>query len=65
MIELCIKVSNSEHSYTHKILSSEDVFLSQEDSRLSAWVKEAVDKFKDLSPDEAVDNVVLKAKMDW
>lgn len=65
MIELSIRVSNSEHSYIHKILCSHDLLLSKADVVLSEWIEEAVQKFNALSPDETVDDVVIKTKMDW
>lgn len=65
MIELSIKVSNSEHSYVHKICSHSPLFLSQEDAILCKWVKEATDRFRVISPNEDVEEVSVKTKMEW
>ena len=61
MIELSIKVSNSEQALTYKhLIHEEGLCLSKDDPTLSALVLKAIEDFKG-----AVDDVIVKIKMVW
>ncbi len=61
MIEISVKVSNEEQTYTKKYLEySEDLVLNHEDPRLAEFVKQAMGEFKGI-----VEDVVVRAKMVW
>ena len=61
MLEVTIKVSNSERSLTQKhLLYQDDVMVSKGNDELSAKVEKAIEIFAD-----EVDDVVVKTRMDW
>jgi hypothetical protein len=59
MIELSVKVSNSEQSYTHKFLVYEALTLSEDSPMLADYVSQARACFKG-----EVDDVRISAKME-
>jgi hypothetical protein len=60
MIEVSVKVSNSEQSYTQKFLVYESFSLSHDDPDLKKMVDEAIANFKGN-----VEDVNVKIKMVW
>ena len=68
MIEITVKVSNSEQTLTQKFLHHCDIpggegqclMLSHDDEQLSQMVNETISKFKGQAED-----VVLKIKYTW
>lgn len=63
MIELVIKVSDSEQTLTEKFLIMEEgLSLSHDDTTLKTYVDSVVEKFKTMESDI---NIKIKTKMDW
>jgi hypothetical protein len=61
VIELSVKVSNSEQHYTQKFLiHQEGLSLSHDDPELARMVNEAIANFKG-----SVDDVLVKVKFTW
>lgn len=61
MIELLIRISNSETSYTHKVLLHEEgLVLSKSDPTLKSLVDQALAEFHG-----EVEDVVVKIKFIW
>ncbi len=61
MIEISVKVSNEEQSYTKKCLEySNDIVMCKDDPKLVAFVRQAVSEFKG-----PVERVVLRTVMEW
>lgn len=63
VVELSIRVSNSEKATVTKHLVYEPMSLSKKDPVLSHLVDQAVKEFKSVMHD--VDDVVIKIKMVW
>jgi hypothetical protein len=65
MVEVSIKVSNSNQSLTKKEIDySKSITISQDDHILKNWVGNAVKEFKGTD-EKDVEDVVLKFKMVW
>ncbi len=63
MIELVVKVSDSEQTLTEKFLIMEEgLSLSHDDTTLKTYVDSVVEKFKTMESDI---NIKIKTKMDW
>lgn len=61
MLEISVRVSNEEQSYTKKYLEySEDLVMNHDDPRLAAFVQQAIGEFKGT-----VDDVTVRVKMVW
>lgn len=65
MIELSIKVANSDRSFTHRHLVHEEVCLIPHDPVLMPLVHEAIKLFKGDDGTTEIEDVVIKAKMVW
>ena len=68
-IELSIRATGSEKSYSHKqILYMQDgapIGLSYQDDVLKQLHDDAVDEYKKLCPGEEPDDIVFRIKMVW
>ena len=61
MIEISVKVSDSDQTLTQKFLCSEEgISLSHDDKELSKMVNETLSKFKGVAED-----VLVKIKYTW
>ncbi len=61
MLEISVKVSNSDQTFVMKYLEySEDIVLSKDDPKLSSMVEKAVKSFGGI-----VDDVVVRIKLVW
>jgi hypothetical protein len=68
-IELSIRVSGTEKSYTHKhliyIQDELPISLCYNDPILTGMKNEAIDEFKKISQGEDPEDVVFRIKMIW